>query len=55
VYVLDSGVDTGHPDFGGRATNDHDATGGDSRARMAAMANQVRPTGTDRLLTYTAG
>ena len=29
AYVVDSGIDTGHPDFGGRARNVHDATGGD--------------------------
>jgi hypothetical protein len=32
-----------------------EASSSDSRARMAAMANQIMPTGTDRLLTYTAG
>jgi subtilisin family serine protease len=28
VYIIDSGINTGHTDFGGRASNVHDATGG---------------------------
>ena len=28
VYIIDSGINTGHADFGGRASNVYDATGG---------------------------
>lgn len=31
AYVIDTGIDTSDPDFGGRATTAHDATGGNGR------------------------
>lgn len=31
AYIIDSGINTGHPDFGGRAAVAYDATGGDGK------------------------
>ncbi|WP_222853770.1 S8 family peptidase [Fodinicola acaciae] len=31
AYVIDTGIDTAHPDFGGRASIAYDATGGDGK------------------------
>lgn len=47
AYILDTGIDASHPDFGGRASVGHDVTGGDGGDRQGHGTHVAGTIGSD--------